>query len=100
MLCGHARADHQTPEVGIENAPRVFERYLLDPAIDRDAGVVDPGVESAEALECGLGDLPDLLLIAHVTLNSDSLTAPFLNFLFQIVQRLIAARSQHNPCAL
>src|SRR3712207_7345057 len=40
---GDARAVDDAPVVGVEQPAVLLERDLLDGAVDRDAGVVDPG---------------------------------------------------------
>ena len=49
MLDRDQRAIDDPPIVGLEQAALILDRGLGDLAEDGDAGVVDPGVEAAEA---------------------------------------------------
>jgi hypothetical protein len=51
VLDGFERTVHHAPEIGLEQALHVFQRHLFVAAEDRHAGIVDPGIDAAEALD-------------------------------------------------
>ncbi len=87
------------PEVGFEQAPMVRVAGVLDLADHRDAGVVHPGIETAELLDGEVGDLLHGLAIADVGCQGDHLIAA-AEFAGDLLQRLLVARHQHQAGAL
>ena len=41
---------HQSPEIGLEQSPHIFDRLIQEPSVHRHARVIDPGVEPSEHL--------------------------------------------------
>jgi hypothetical protein len=66
---------------------------LIDAAVDRQAGVVDPGVDAAEAFERRRGKLPNLVVDADIDLHRDGLAALLVDVADDLVERLLAARA-------
>jgi len=54
------RAMHHSPKVRFKHAMVIFERNFFDPPVDRNAGVVDPRFEAAEAFDRGIDDALDI----------------------------------------
>jgi hypothetical protein len=62
---------HDAPEVDVHQPPVVVERHLVEPAVDRRRGVVDPRVEPAERAHGGARHLVDVAVLRHVARHGD-----------------------------
>jgi hypothetical protein len=56
----------RAPEVDLEELTHVFDGDFGELSIERNPGVVDPGVQGAEFLDGGRGDPLHVLFIRHV----------------------------------
>ena len=61
------RAVDLAPVVDVELPPHVLDREIHDAAVDRDGGVVDPGVDAAELARCAVSAMRfDLLRVGDI----------------------------------
>ena len=89
-------AVHDPPVVSLEEASRVLDGDLLDQAVHRDAGVVDPGVDPSQ-----LGDhVPRHPLhggmVGHVRDAIARASAAVADLLCRLIQVRFVARHQHH----
>ncbi len=98
VLAGHQRTVNHAPEVGIEQTSLILQRDILQIAVNRRSGVVDPGVEATEVRHGSLGQPAYVRLAADIGDRVDGVASLLAQFGHQLGQRLFAARSQRQPC--
>src|SRR5829696_4716364 len=99
MLGGDERAVDDAPVVDLELAPLILDRKLTHIALERDRGIVHPGVDAAEGLGCDLGDALDVLAFRHVRRDDNRLPAAPDAFAGHLPQRVLVAGREHEPGA-
>ena len=99
LLDGLHRAADDAPIIGVEQLALVLPGHVHDGAVDRDAGVVDPGVDPAEPLHRPLAHAGDGVAIAHVGHHREGLPAPRPDLAHQFVERVLVARHDHQRSA-
>ncbi len=93
---GRKRPVHQAPEVDLEEFAAVLLAHLVEPSVDREAGVVHPGIDPAEARDRLLSEPVDLRTVADIAGHGERLSARGGNPPGDFVQRLAATSSQHD----
>src|SRR5690606_31108819 len=96
---GNAGPIDDAPKVRFEEPSAVLVAEVFDPSPDRGTGIVDPGVEAAEASDRGVGDSLDVLQPADVGDHMRRLSAAGNNLAFEFSQRLAVTRREHDPGA-
>ena len=86
----------QPPEVGVEELAHFGHRYLFEPPVHADAGIVDPGIETTEPVESRLCDTRDVFLPGNVSHDRQGLAAGLSDLVGQRVQRIPASGRQHE----
>ncbi len=89
-----ASVDH-APEIRLEQPPLVVHRHVREPAVDRNAGVVDPRVEGAELSHRDVGDTIHFLGHGHVGDDMGGAAAAHLDFFDRHTQIAFVPRRQH-----
>src|SRR5687768_17187732 len=77
----------------------IFDWHVGDFAVDRDRGVVHPGIETTELDERGVSYPPDLTFYSHVGFNVDRVTARRFELFGQCSQCGFGTRNQHESRA-
>ncbi len=91
-----ARAVDQAPVVNLEGPPHVSNRHLLYSAVDAGAGIVDPGVETAERFLCLGRDCCSRVLLRHVGNDCDGVSAILADLGNELAERPFAACREHE----
>jgi len=89
-------AVHLAQQVDVDEPLHLVGLELLDGGVDADRGVVDPGVDAAEALHGALCQPLDLLAVGHVGDHDFGLPAQALDLCSEFEQCLLVARGEHH----
>ena len=96
VLGRHQRAVDHAPVVGFEQPPLVIQAGHADGTVDRDAGIVDPGVEAAEQAHAFFRRLGQGRMVGHVGDGPGRAGARGLELLGKGLQVAFAARDQED----
>jgi hypothetical protein len=99
VLGGGQRAFHDAPVIDLEELTLVGDRHLLDGAVDRHRRVVDPGIETAEAVDRRFGDAPQIIGLRHVGHDRDRLAALGPDLPRELLERRFVAGDENQTGA-
>jgi hypothetical protein len=77
----------------------VFERDFLARAVDRNAGIVDPGVEAAKPFDGSPRHALQVVKAADISGDRDSFTAPLAALISHLLQGLTVAGDKNQARA-
>jgi hypothetical protein len=72
---------YHPPKIGLEQLPKIFDRYFLELAIYTYTSIVHPCIEAAELVLGYAADSLDITLVADIRLHVHGF-APLLTYLF------------------
>src|SRR5690606_916735 len=88
------------PEVGLEEAVMIIIADLREPTVDRNAGVVDPGIETAEVSDGGVGSALEVGAAADVGDDMDGLAAGAGDIVFDGLESFLVASDEDDAGAV
>src|SRR5690606_3048556 len=100
VLARDDRAVDDAPVVGVEQPTGVVEGHVEQLAIDRHSGVVDPGIEPAEAVAREAGDAAKRFEIGDVGGKLCRLATLALELADKILKLALRAAGEHHARAL
>jgi hypothetical protein len=92
--CGK-RAIHDAPEISIEKPPVIGFAHFFQAAVDRDTGIIDPGIDSVKAMDSFLSRGIYFFAVSNIRDNMDSLAARTPDFCCKTLERFCAARDKN-----
>src|SRR5437868_5040998 len=97
MFDGGQRAIHDAPKVDVKEPPMVLVTDLVELTEDRNAGVVDPGIEAAEVVDSRLRDSLDILGTADIGDDMGRLATGQPNVVLNCRECLAVAGGENEP---
>ena len=96
MLQRGIRSIHRAQQVGFDHLLVFLHRDSVEFAVSGHAGIVHPDVEAAEFVERSFRQRIHVILVAHVALHRERANAVLLALGGNLLQQLVASRSQHQ----